>query len=192
MLEWHKHPEHFCLLMIWKRLLWIALQPTFSLNFRLTSLFMSWIPRVKILLTYISLNCLSFGILLNTKTFSIKLAYTTQTVLFLTCKRRYNNDVSCFQDSTFASNAQWRRPLSFFQNGRFDQVGKQKNLLTDAVSILYCQKWSWKRFLIPLLFKVTNDAVEIQLKYTNCFPQFDYISIHHFSRYFITLKRLLK
>ena len=27
------------------------------------------------------------------------------------------------------------------------------------------------RFLTPLLFKATNDAVEIQLKYTNCFPQ---------------------
>ena len=36
-------------------------------------------------------------------------------VLFLTCKRRYINDVSCFQDSNFASNAQWRRPLSFFR-----------------------------------------------------------------------------
>ena len=51
-----------------------------------------------------------------------------KTVLFLTCKRRYNNNVSCFQDSNFASNAQWRRPLSFFHNDRFNQAGKQKTL----------------------------------------------------------------
>ena len=29
-----------------------------------------------------------------------------------------------------------------------------------------------KRFLTPLLFKATNDAVEIQIKYTNCFLNF--------------------
>ena len=34
---------------------------------------------------------------------------------FLTCKRHYNNDVSCYQDATFASNAQWRQPLFFFR-----------------------------------------------------------------------------
>ena len=28
------------------------------------------------------------------------------------------------------------------------------------------------RFLTPHLFKATNDAVEIQLKYTNCFLNF--------------------
>ena len=43
------------------------------------------------------------------KTLSIKHAYTTKTVLFLTCKRHYNNDVSCYQDLTLAANAQWRR-----------------------------------------------------------------------------------
>ena len=42
-------------------------------------------------------------------------AYTAETVLFLTSKRHYNIDVSCFQDSTFATYAQWRRPLSFFR-----------------------------------------------------------------------------
>ena len=56
----------------------------------------------------------------------IKHAYTAKTVLFLTCKRHYNNDVSCFQDSTIATYAQWRRSLYFFQNGQFDQAGKQK------------------------------------------------------------------
>ena len=66
--------------------------------------------------------------MLNTKTLSIKDAYTAKTLLFLTCKRHYNNDVSCFQDSTFASYAQWRRPLSFFQNGKFDQAVKQETL----------------------------------------------------------------
>ena len=62
------------------------------------------------------------------KTLSIKHAYTAKTVLFLTCKRHYNNDFSCFQDSTFATYAQWRRPLSFFQNGLFDQAVKQETL----------------------------------------------------------------
>ena len=131
------------------------------------------------------------------KTLSIKHAYTAKTVLFLTCKRHYNNDVSCFQSKqwckdqesiqssttpdpgyqwesdkltedttnesqevspfpagdhkahinrraqniantsqnknikdpqTFATYAQWRRPLSFFQNGQFDQAAKQETL----------------------------------------------------------------
>ena len=65
---------------------------------------------------------------LNTKTLSIKHAYTAKTVLFFTCKRHYNNDVSYFQDSTFATCAQWRRPLSFFQNDLFDQAVKQATL----------------------------------------------------------------
>ena len=73
------------------------------------------------------------------KTLSIKHAYTAKTVLFLTCKHHCNNDVSCFQDSTFATYAQWRRPLSFFfQNGEFDQAVKQETLQTNAASILYC------------------------------------------------------
>ena len=33
--------------------------------------------------------------------------------MFLICKRHHNNDVSCFQDSTFATYAQWRRPCLF-------------------------------------------------------------------------------
>ena len=65
---------------------------------------------------------------LKHETLTIKHAYTAKTVLFLTCKRHYNNDVSCFQDSTFTTYAQWRRPLSFFQNGMFDQAVKQETL----------------------------------------------------------------
>ena len=65
---------------------------------------------------------------LKTKTLSIKHAYAAKTVLFLTCKRHYTNDVSCFKDSSFATYAQWRRPLSFFQNGLFDQAVKQETL----------------------------------------------------------------
>ena len=53
---------------------------------------------------------------------------TQRKLLFLTCKRYYNNGASCFQDSTFATYAQWRRPMSFFQNGLFDQAVKQETL----------------------------------------------------------------
>ena len=62
------------------------------------------------------------------KTLPIKHAYTAKTVLFLTCKHHYNNDFSCFQDSTFATYAQGRRLLSFFQNCLFDQAVKQETL----------------------------------------------------------------
>ena len=61
--------------------------------------------------------------------------------------------------------------IIFFQNDRFDQAVKQKTLQANVVSILFCKQWSWNTFLTPLVFKATNDAVEIQLKYTNCFPQ---------------------
>ena len=86
----------------------------------------------------------AFGILLNTKTLSIKHAYTTKTVLFLTCKRHYNNDASCYQELTFASNAQWRRPLFFFF--RMAASTKLKN----------------KRFYKPMLYQfcIANNAVE--------------------------------
>ena len=87
-----------------------------SLNFRLMSLFYELNTQGQNLKTCLTLNCRSFGILLNTKTLSIKHACTTKTVLFFTCKRHYNNDVNYYQDSIFASDAQWRRPL-FFQNG---------------------------------------------------------------------------
>ena len=58
----------------------------------------------------------SFGILLNAKTFQLSMPTQRKQYCFVTCKRHYNNDVSCFKDSTFASIAQWRRPY-FFQNG---------------------------------------------------------------------------
>ena len=47
-----------------------------------------------------------------------------------------------------------------------------------------------KHVFDPLL--LMNDTVEIQLKYTTCFPQTYHISNHHFGRYFITLSHLLK
>ena len=62
------------------------------------------------------------------KPFQLSMHTQRKKLLFLTCKRRYNSDVSCFQGSTFASNAQRRRPLSVFQNGGYDQAGKQKTL----------------------------------------------------------------
>ena len=65
------------------------------------------------------------------KTLSIKHAYTTKTVLFLTCKRHYNNEVSCYQDSTFASNAHWRRPL-FFSEWLIRQSWKTKDFINPC------------------------------------------------------------
>ena len=56
----------------------------------------------------LTLNCLSFGILLNMKTLSIKHRNESSTVFALLTS--LYNDVNCYQDSTFASNAQWRRP----------------------------------------------------------------------------------
>ena len=81
--------------------------------------------------------------LLNTKPLSNKHAYTTKTVLFLTCQRHYNNDVSCYQDSTFASNAQWRRPLFVFR-------------MADST------KLENKGYYKPMLYQfcIANNAVE--------------------------------
>ena len=73
--------------------------------------------------------CLSLGILLHSKILSMKHAYTTKTVLFLTCKRHYNNDVSCYQDSTFASNAHWRQPLFFFSEWLIRPSWKTKDFI---------------------------------------------------------------
>ena len=132
-----------------------------------------------------------FGILLNTKTLSIKHDYTMKTVLFLTCKRHYNNHISCYQDSTFASNAKLSNNL-FFSEWLIRRSWKSKDVINRCCINFALPIMQLKHVFDPLLFKVMNDAVEIQLKYTNCFPQTYHISQHHFSRYFISLSHLLK
>ena len=114
-----------------------------------------------------------------------------KTVLFLTCKRHYNNDVSCYQDSTFASNAQWRRPL-FFSEWLIRPSWKTKDFINRCRINFVLPIMQLKHVFAPLLFNVMNDAVEIQLKYTNCFPELYHISNHYFSRYFRPLSHLLK
>ena len=39
----------------------------------------------------------------------------------------------------------------------------------------------------PSVFKATNDAVEIELNYSDCFPHTQHISDHHLSIHFISL-----
>ena len=97
-------------------------------------------------------------ILLNTKTLSIKHAYTTKTVLFLTCKRHYNNDVRCYQDSTFVSNAQWRRPL-FFSEWLIGLSWKPKDFLNRC----------FINFVLPIMqLKHVNDPSLVKSNERRC------------------------
>ena len=108
-------------------------------------------------------------------------------------KRHYNNDVSCFRDSTSASKAQFRQNIfSFISAWLIRHRFKQENFISRCCINFILQLMQLKHIPDHSVFKTTNSAVEIRLNNSDRFQYTQNISDHHLSIYLISLNHLLK